>query len=95
VCLVVLLADLVAATTVVRLVHRAVAPEPVADPRRLGVTVLAAAAMLPLLITGRLLTTADGHPLRDLAVLSPFALLAVAAFAATLSSLTGRGRAVA
>jgi putative peptidoglycan lipid II flippase len=95
VCLVVLLADLVAASTVVRLVHRAVAPEPVADPRRLGVTVLAAAAMLPLLITGRLLTTADGHPLRDVAVLSPFALLAVAAFAATLSSLTGRGRAAA
>jgi len=94
-CLVVLAADLVAAAAVVRLVHRAVRPAPVADLRRLGVTALAAAAMLPLLLAGRALTAGDGHPLRDVAVLFPFALLAVAAFAATLSSLTGRGRAAA
>jgi putative peptidoglycan lipid II flippase len=95
VCVVVLLADVVAAATVVRLVHRAVAPEPLADVRRLGGTALAAAAMLPLLVAGRLLTTDDGSPLRNVAVLTPFALLAVAAFALTLSSLTGRGRAAA
>jgi putative peptidoglycan lipid II flippase len=95
VCLVVLLADLVAAATVVRLVHHAVRPEPVADLRRLGVTALATAAMLPLLIAGRLLTAGDGPPLRDAAVLAPFAVLAIAAFAAILSSLTNRGRAAA
>lgn len=94
-CLVVLAADLVAAATVVRLIHRAVRPAPVADVRRLGVTVLAASTMLPLLITGRVLTTGHGHPVRDVVVLFPLALLALAAFAATLSSLTGRGRAAA
>jgi putative peptidoglycan lipid II flippase len=95
VCLVVLLADLVAAATVVRLVHSAVRPEPVADLRRLGRTALATVAMLPLLIAGRLLTAGDGHPVRDVAVLAPFALLAIASFAGTLSSLTGRRRAAA
>jgi putative peptidoglycan lipid II flippase len=95
VCLVLLLANVAAAATVVALVRRAVRPEPVADLRRLGAAALATAAMLPLLIAGRVLTTGDGHPLRDVAVLLPFALLAVAAFAATLSSLTGRGRAAA
>jgi putative peptidoglycan lipid II flippase len=92
VCVVVLLADLVAAAAVVRLVRRAVHPEPVVDVRRLGATALAAAAMLPLLVIGRLLTAGDGSPLRDVAVLFPFAALALAAFAGTLSSLTGRGR---
>jgi peptidoglycan biosynthesis protein MviN/MurJ (putative lipid II flippase) len=95
VCLVVLLADLVAAATVLHRVHSAVRPEPVADMRRLGVAVLASAAMLPAVIAGRLLTAGDGHPLRDVAVLAPLALLAVAAFAGTLSSLTGHGRAAA
>jgi hypothetical protein len=95
VCLVVLLADLVAAATVVRLVHRAVRPERVADLRRLGTTALAAAAMVPLLVAARLLTAGDGHQFRDVAVLAPFAVLALAAFAGTLSSLTGRGRAAA
>jgi len=93
VCVVVLLADLVGAAVLVRLVHRAIRPEPVADGRRLAVTALAAAAMLPLLVAGRFFTTGEGHPLRDVAVLVPFGLLAVAAFAATLSSLTGRWRA--
>jgi hypothetical protein len=76
-------------------VRRAVHPEPVVDVRRLGATALAAAAMLPLLVIGRLLTAGDGSPLRDVAVLFPFAALALAAFAGTLSSLTGRGRRVA
>ena len=66
-----------------------------ADGRRLAVTALAAAAMLPLLVAGRLFTAGEGHPVRDVAVLAPFGLLAVAAFAATLSSLTGRRRAAA
>jgi putative peptidoglycan lipid II flippase len=92
---VVLLGDLVAAAVLVRLVHRAIRPEPVADGRRLAVTALAAAAMLPLLVAGRLFTAGEGHPVRDVAVLAPFGLLAVAAFAATLSSLTGRWRAAA
>ncbi len=95
VCVVVLLADLVAAGLLVRLVHRAIRPEPVADGRRLAVTALAAAAMLPLLLAGRFLTTGEGHPFRDVVVLAPFGLLALAAFAATLSSLTGRRRAAA
>jgi putative peptidoglycan lipid II flippase len=90
VCIVVLLSDLVAAGIVVRLVHRAIRPEPIADRQRLGATALAAASMLPLLIAGRLLATGEDHPLRDVVVLAPFALLAVAAFAATLTSLTAR-----
>jgi peptidoglycan biosynthesis protein MviN/MurJ (putative lipid II flippase) len=99
VCVVVLLADLVAASTIVTLVHGAVAPEPVADLRRLGTTALAAVAMLPVLVAGRLLATGDGSPLRNVLVLAPFALLAVAAFAGTLTSLTrsfpGRDRVAA
>jgi peptidoglycan biosynthesis protein MviN/MurJ (putative lipid II flippase) len=95
VCLVVLVADLVAAAVVVRLVRRVVRPDPVADLRRLAVLGLAAAAMLPALIAGRVLIPGDGPPLRDAALLSPFALLAIGAFVATLSSLTGRSRTAA
>jgi hypothetical protein len=67
----------------------------VADLRRLAVLGLAAAAMLPALIAGRVLIPGDGPPLRDAALLSPFALLAIGAFVATLSSLTGRSRTAA
>jgi putative peptidoglycan lipid II flippase len=88
-----LLADLASAATVVALVRRAIRPEPVLDVRRLRAVGLAVCAMLPVLGAGWLLARDGDGWLRDLTVLVGSAALAMAVFAVTLSSLTGRRKA--
>ena len=88
----VLLADVAAAATVILRLRRAIRPEPVLDVRGTGIAILAGAAMLPVLVTGRLLTGEDGNGLQVLGVMLPTGGLAVGVFALTGTMLLRRRR---
>ena len=83
----ILLADIAAATTVVRLVRRRIRPEPVLDAPGLRAAVVAAAAMLPALLLGWLLTRDDPGRIYDMVVLLVSAGAAAGLFVLVLTRL--------
>jgi peptidoglycan biosynthesis protein MviN/MurJ (putative lipid II flippase) len=91
---VVLLADIAAATVVLRRLQRTISPEPAVDWRLLRSAVLAGCAMLPVLGAGWLLTAADGGRLRELVIATSLGTLAMATFVLALTALAARRKAV-
>jgi putative peptidoglycan lipid II flippase len=88
-CAALLLADLAAAGTVVGLVRRSIRPHGAVDGRRLRDAAAAAAAMLPVLVVGRLLTDERGW-WQETGGMAVTAALAAGVFALVVARLAGR-----
>ncbi|MCV2490667.1 hypothetical protein OF117_14995 [Geodermatophilus sp. YIM 151500] len=85
-----LLADVAAAATVMARVRRAIHPESIADVRGLAIVVLAAAAMLPVLVAGRLVTMEDGDGFLVLTSMASTGFLALGVFGLIVRTLLRR-----
>jgi peptidoglycan biosynthesis protein MviN/MurJ (putative lipid II flippase) len=86
----VLVADIAAASAVVGLLRRSIRPEPMVAAGDLGTAALAAAAMLPVLAGGWVLSRDDGDAIRDVVVMGTTAALGAAVFALVLAALNRR-----
>lgn len=92
-CIAMLIGDLTAAATVLGRLRSAIRPEPVVDARLLGATAVAAVAMLPVVAAGSVLVSNVGSSrFADLAIVTSLGTLALAIFALTLRTISGRTR---